>query len=195
VQEHVFDPFFTTKPAGVGTGLGLSICHRIVSELQGSIAVESAPGEGSLFRVTLPASERPITREPKAPRPSQKPARKRVLLVDDEVLITKTLKMLLDDYDVTIANCGADAVGHLGRESFDVVLCDVMMPDMSGADVYRYVLGEKPELAKRFIFMTGDALRSFAVGLPVDEGAWLEKPFAGETVLAALERVLAAGAG
>ena len=191
VQEHIFDPFFTTKAVGVGTGLGLSICHRILSQLQGSIAVLSAPGEGALFRVELPGAARPAPPPHAVLRHERAPAQARVLLVDDEVLITKTLKMLLEDYAVTTANGGLEAIRLLSTQDFDVVLCDVMMPDVTGIDVYRHVREARPDLAKRFIFMTGDSLTSLASGLPTDEGAWLEKPFAGDTVLAALARVLA----
>ncbi len=156
--EHlprIFDPFFTTKPAGTGTGLGLPICHSIVSAAGGTIDIESERARGSRVRVVLPfarASARPAAR---GEEPSL-PPRRRVLVVDDEPAVARALgRMIGDVHDVRIANDGDEALALIGREHFDVVLCDVMMPRVSGIDVYERVRASHPQLAGRFVLVTG----------------------------------------
>jgi CheY-like chemotaxis protein len=185
-REHlgrIFDPFFTTKPVGVGTGLGLWICQGIVSSLGGQISAENTPGGGAVFRVLLPAATGPADEHSPIRRPSPPPPtapRLRVLIVDDEVAIGRTLAIgLADDFEVATAESGRQALELLGAEDrFDVVLCDLMMPEVSGMEVYERVAERWPRLATRFVFVTGGAFteraRAFVerVGAPV-----LEKPF------------------
>ncbi len=184
--EHlarIFDPFFTTKPVGVGTGLGLWICQGIVSSLGGQIVAENTPGGGASMRVVLPAAPGTSSDDTPAPRPAHVPSgapRLRVLVVDDEVAIGRTLAIgLADEFEVSTATSGRLALELLARDArFDVVLCDLMMPDISGMDVYERVAEQAPALASRFVFVTGGAFtersRTFVerVGAPV-----LEKPF------------------
>jgi PAS domain S-box-containing protein len=193
--EHlarIFDPFFTTKPVGVGTGLGLWICQGIVTALGGQITAESTPGGGASFRVSLPAVPEghvQIEPTPRAPAALVGSPRLRVLVVDDEIAIGRTLAIgLADEFDVVTATSGREALELLaGTPPFDVVLCDLMMPEVSGMDVYERVAEIAPHLATRFVFVTGgaftDRARAFVerVGAPV-----LEKPFE----LAALPAVL-----
>ena len=181
--DRIFDPFFTTKPVGVGTGLGLWICQGIVTALGGHVAVESPPGGGATFRVVLPAAPTDtltstLTTPPEA---AALPARRlRLLVVDDEIAIGRTLAIALsDELEVATATSGRHALELMtGGGPFDVVLCDLMMPDVSGMDLYEQVVERYPALATRFVFVTGgaftDRARAFVeqVGLPV-----LEKPF------------------
>jgi len=185
ILDRVFDPFFTTKPVGVGTGLGLWICQGIVTSLGGHITAESKPGGGATFRVLLPsattveqASSEPPRIAPAAP-PREK--RLRLLVVDDEIAIGRTLAIALGDvFDVSTATSGREALALIegGEREFDVVLCDLMMPDVSGMDVYERVVVHAPSLARRFVFVTGgaftDRARAFIerVQTPV-----IEKPF------------------
>jgi PAS domain S-box-containing protein len=166
LQSRVFDPFFTTKDVGGGMGLGLSISSGIVNAYGGSISVKSKVGEGSVFRVVLPAATAPLPAA-KTPIPLQtaKPqpapgARLRLLVIDDEPMLTRVLKEILSEsYDVTVLNSGREAITLLceGQSRFDVILCDLMMPEVGGADVYAEVTTKRPDLARRFIFMTGGA--------------------------------------
>ncbi|MBI2394132.1 MAG: response regulator [Deltaproteobacteria bacterium] len=156
IAGRIFDPFFTTKAPGFGTGLGLSICHRIVTQHGGEIRVEN--DHGTLVRVTLPAA----LEEPARPGSStgdDAPVRRRLLVVDDEPALLLTLHCLLDaDHDVVTAAGGREALGHMLEDPpFDLVLCDLAMPDLDGPDLYDQVRRRRPELADRFVFMTGGA--------------------------------------
>jgi PAS domain S-box-containing protein len=184
--EHlarIFDPFFTTKPVGVGTGLGLWICQGIVSSLGGQISAENLADGGASLRVVLPAD--PDSPHDDTPAPRQQYVRSgaprlRVLIIDDELAIGRTLAIgLADEFEVSTAESGRQALEILESDRrFDAVLCDLMMPDISGMDVYDRVTEKSPELAARFVFVTGGAFtersRTFVerVGAPV-----LEKPF------------------
>ncbi|MCP3136836.1 PAS domain S-box protein [Pyxidicoccus xibeiensis] len=181
VMDRIFDPFFTTKPVGVGTGLGLSICHSIISGLGGDITVESEPGKGTTFRVMLPTTEP----EPRAaPAPAEARAAKgsrkgRVLVVDDEPAVGRVLQRILREHQVEVANSGRQALELLGRgPEPDAVLCDVMMPDLTGRDVYEAVRREHSGLEGRFVFVSGGAFttgaREFLGSIP---NLLLEKPF------------------
>jgi PAS domain S-box-containing protein len=184
--EHltrIFDPFFTTKPVGVGTGLGLWICQGIVSSLGGHIWAENAPGGGASLRVVLPADPDRPGQDTPPPRPTylrSDAPRLRVLVIDDELAIGRTLAIGLgEEFEVSTATSGRQALDLLAGDAlFDVVLCDLMMPDVSGMDVYERVAERSPDLASHFVFVTGGAFtersRAFVerVGAPV-----LEKPF------------------
>jgi PAS domain S-box-containing protein len=188
VKARVFEPFFTTKPIGVGTGLGLSICHGIVHGLGGSIDVESRPGEGTRIRLRLPASGR-ARQTDAVPRPRGAPLRRgRLLVVDDNERVAHSFAMRLSDHDVEISldpRAAADRV--LGGDSFDVIFCDLMMPAMTGMDLYAVIARERPKQAERMVFVTGGAFtpaaRDFVARVP---NAVLEKPFDEEKLTAVL---------
>jgi len=154
----IFDPFFTTKPVGEGTGLGLSICHGIVTSLGGEIRVQSRPGEGALFQVVLPpASEAPS--EKVTPLPALAGPRGRILVVDDEPLVAKGLVRLLSgEHDAEAVTSARAALARLlAGEHFDLVFCDVMMPEMSGSDFWEALGRQAPALQQRVLFVTGGA--------------------------------------
>ena len=181
VVERIFDPFFTTKPVGEGIGLGLSICHGIVANLGGEIQVESAPGRGSTFRVLLPASTRVHVDDPsRPPRPALPPRRARVLLVDDEANLRTSLAQILGaEHEVREVGSGAEVLEllHAG-ERYDVLLCDLMMPEMSGIDLFDAIERLDAAQARRVIFLTGGAFtpraQEFMARVP---NTRLEKPF------------------
>jgi two-component system cell cycle sensor histidine kinase/response regulator CckA len=184
---RVFDPFFTTKPVGVGTGLGLPICRGIVQTHGGEINVDSKPGHGATFTLTFPASKL----SPIVPRKSDRtpvesvPVRERgrVLVVDDESVVAHTLKVLLQgEHDLVVAQSGAEALELLGRSgepaSYDAILCDLMMPGMTGMELFEVLRREHPALAGRVVFMTGGVsmlrVSEFLESVP---NAKFEKPF------------------
>ncbi len=180
--RRLFDPFFTTKPVGVGTGLGLSICKGIVTSLGGHIDVESEPGKGTTFRVVLPPSARErsdaVALAPRVPRVGR---RGRVLVIDDDVAIGLSLRVALaDEHDVIVTASGREALELLRQDdAFDVVLCDVMMPDMTGLEVHEALVAEgHAEVAERIVFVTGGAFAP-RMGEFLDRlaNARLEKPF------------------
>jgi len=157
VLATVFDPFFTTKPVGSGMGLGLSICHSIVAGFGGEIAVRSEVGKGSTFSVTIPLAEAEVAIEPAAPsRPAARP-RGRVLIVDDDALVAASLRRVLAGHEVELAHRGQDALARLAAARYDVVLCDLLMPELTGMDIYDRVQKERPEVLDRMVFMTGGA--------------------------------------
>jgi PAS domain S-box-containing protein len=175
---HVFDPFYTTKPVGAGTGLGLSICHGIVSSYGGSIEVESEEGSGALFRVTLPAAkiEQPA---PSEPRPAIPERVGRLLAIDDEELMLQVLRRALKAHTVVSTTSAREALERLARgEEYDIIFCDIMMPEMTGVAFFEELLRSAPEAARRVIFMTGGALtvkvEDFLASVP---NRRLDKPF------------------
>jgi PAS domain S-box-containing protein len=194
---RLFDPFFTTKPKGLGTGLGLSICHSIVRAHAGRIEVETSPGEGSCFRVLLPGGA--PRGEQEAPRPTPSPAggqRGHVLVVDDEPRVCDALVRLIGaEHDLRAVTSSWTAL-ELFRagERFDAVLCDVMMPEMTGVQLHRAVAELAPEQARRFAFMTGGVFSGEARRLLEQSGRpVVPKPFDREALLACL-RALCEGA-
>jgi signal transduction histidine kinase/ActR/RegA family two-component response regulator len=196
VMPRIFDSFFTTKPAGVGTGLGLSISREIVRSAGGEITAENVPGGGALFRVRLPAvAELPGGELHASPLPSRH--RYRLLAIDDEVLLLKAYRrMLVEHHDIELAYSGAEALSLLDRDrGFDVILCDLQMPEMSGADVYRTVAERWPGLEQRFIIITGGAFSSEARRF-IEEGTvtCVNKPFQLDEILEIIERRAAASA-
>jgi CheY-like chemotaxis protein len=161
--ERIFDPFFTTKASGVGTGLGLAICHKIVAELGGLIEVESEVGKGTLFRLELPAARESQTLKVKTARPVSA-HRARVLVVDDEPAVGRALQRILrEQLDVVPLTSAKEAIRRIeGGEVFDVILSDLMMPDVNGMQFYQRILRLAPDLARRMVFVTGGAFTTAA---------------------------------
>jgi len=160
ILARIFDPFFTTKPEGVGTGLGLWICKGILGGLGGEISVESELGRGSTFRVTLPAAavDEPSERAERAPAEAQRRA-ERVLIIDDEPMILGALRRALGaEYRVTCLSDGREALARFAAgERYDVILCDLMMPDTTGMDLHAAIDRLAPGQGQRMIFVTGGA--------------------------------------
>ncbi len=179
VRGRIFDPFFTTKPVGVGTGLGLSISHGLVTALGGAMTVESDPGKGTVFRVELPALRAPSTsRPPRVERPSVQ--RARLLVVDDEEMICLTLgRILAHAHDVVTTTRPRDALVRIQQgERFDLILCDLMMPELSGMDLYSALKSASPDQASRMIFLTGGAFTPKAQAFVEEsDNPCVEKPF------------------
>jgi two-component system cell cycle sensor histidine kinase/response regulator CckA len=163
VLSRIFDPFFTTKSPEKGTGLGLSVCYSIVRQHGGEIRVESRPGVGSKFTVSLGlVAEVPLFADRKNPANAFiQPAKAnglRVLVVEDEVVLRRLLQELLRSRfgcHVEIATNGVEAMAAIEQSSFALVLADIRMPEMSGTELYLRVREMRPELARRFIFVTG----------------------------------------
>jgi PAS domain S-box-containing protein len=185
VIGRIFDPFFTTKPVGEGSGIGLSICRSIVTALGGEITVESQQGTGTRFRVLLPPGAEQAGPVLMPPAPRELASRLRVLVIDDEPLIGQVITSLLAGHLVVSEISARMALDRLQRgESFDWILCDLMMPEMTGMDLYDAL---EAAVQERVIFITGglysDRAREFLQRVP---NRRLFKPFDVETLLAAL---------
>ena len=185
---RVFDPFFTTKPVGVGTGLGLSIAHRIVRELEGEIQVESVHGRGTRITLSLPAAPAAASIAPpveSVPPFSSDRFRARVLVIDDEPAILRAFKRVLFSHEVVIATSGPEAIKLCEGAAFDAIFCDVMMPEMSGVEVYRRIRELHPGQEHKLVFMTGGAFTEPAAHfIESVANPKLKKPFTGTSVRA-----------
>jgi two-component system cell cycle sensor histidine kinase/response regulator CckA len=155
----VFEPFFTTRAHQGGTGLGLSISREILEGYGGSITLHSQAGRGTTVRVELPAAnEADALQSTRSQRTSEPPAdRCRVLVVDDEKMVCTFIQSALAEHDVRIFTDPAEALLELGDEPIDLVLSDYLMPGLTGAEFYRRLRAQRPELAARFVLMTGAA--------------------------------------
>ena len=138
VLPHIFDAFFTTKAATTGTGLGLAICHRIIADHGGEISVESRVGVGTVFRTLLPSANREVVEPAAAPAEGVTGRRGRILAVDDEPMLCVVIEKILGgDHEVTTVTSAKEALRRLtSGERFDLILCDLMMPEMTGIELY-----------------------------------------------------------
>ncbi len=176
---RLFEPFFTTKPPGEGTGLGLAIARGIVTEHGGTVTVESEPGKGATFLVTLPVTETAPTPTAVAP-PRDMPAGLRILVVDDEAPMREMMAEALATRGgrVETAGSGEQALELLTRLPVDVLVLDVKMPGMSGPDLWSRLNGTNPALARRSVFCTGDVVRDDVRAFLAETGcAVVTKPF------------------
>jgi signal transduction histidine kinase/DNA-binding NarL/FixJ family response regulator len=202
IIPRIFDPFFSTKPAGSGTGLGLSVAYGIVQEFGGEISVESKLGRGAKFTVEFPVAigERLSIRErtpriritERKMRPIQ---RARVLVIEDEPSVAQLIADVLGEEGHAVETV-LDGVQGLNRAitgDFDLVMCDLKMPEMNGQAIYRQLAAKDKKMLKRFVFVTGDTLSRHTMEFLDASGVpFLAKPFLVEELRAIVHRVMAA---
>ena len=197
LQRRIFEPFFTTKPQGMGSGLGLPLCRNIIEGHEGTIHLSSRPGHGTTVRVTLPVatSHVPSPQVPPEPAPSLQAPGGAILLIDDEPSVQRALRRLLhrSGYDISTAANGQEGLAALAVHAYEVILCDMRMPDLDGPGFYRELEQRSPHLLSRIIFLTGDVLSPEAQAFfdHVDN-ARLDKPFRAQEVRRVIQQVLAA---
>ena len=178
-QGRIFDPFFTTKEMGRGTGLGLASAYGIIKNHGGMIQVESEKGEGSIFTIYLPASEKGVS---DASRPPEEILRgkERILLVDDEELVLDVGRQLMEKlgYRVVLARGGEDALATyaLEKERIDMVILDMVMPDMGGGEIFDRLKAMNP--AVKVLLSSGYSIDGEASEI-LDRGCdgFIQKPF------------------
>jgi len=188
VLDRLFTPFFTTKPHG--TGLGLSITRRIAQDLHGDIEVESTPGAGTTFRVRLPAASQvpPAATPSKAARTSA-----RVLVVDDDAAVGAAIqRSFRGRHETKVVTSAAAALALIERgQEFDVILCDVTMPNMNGPQFLAALEKTRPDLASRLALMTG-GLSNHPSQQGLRDGMrnpLVDKPFELSTLLALVDKL------
>lgn len=209
--SRVFDPFFTTREAGEGQGLGLSVCYGIVREHGGAIRARNRDMGGAAFEVELPvASDAFMAQEAPAARPAaavhapprdneDAPAtvlerKRRALVVDDEDSNAALVRRALDQagYEVESTTLSRRALVMIERAPYDVVIADVRMPELSGPELFTRACQIRPEMAGRFIFITGDIdgedTRQF---LERSRCSYFMKPFNLERLTAAVDLLVA----
>lgn len=202
-KKRIFDPFYTSKAQGRGTGLGLSTVYGVVSQARGSIDVESVAGEGTVFRLYFPAAVRPETVPPdengtgeaetECAEPSEPRGGETVLLVEDEAGVRALAETILKQlgYVVLVADCGAAAIAifESSGAGTDVLLTDVIMPQMSGGELAHRLRAKNPHL--RVLFMSGytdDMIASH--GALAGETQLIQKPFTAEALRRKLRDIL-----
>lgn len=190
VQDRIFEPFFTMGASEEGTGLGLTIARDAVKSIGAEIALDSAVGRGTKFIVSIPlrTPSKEKERAPSDPGPADVVWRPRLLVVDDEEILLRTFKRQLSmRWDVDTARTGPDALEQIAENSYDAILCDVMIPGMSGTSIYMELTSRYPNIVRRIVFMTGGTFgqREKAVleNLP---NVVVEKPFDMKTLEAML---------
>ncbi|HXG87205.1 MAG TPA: ATP-binding protein [Vicinamibacterales bacterium] len=174
--SKIFDPFFTTRGVGEGTGLGLSVCYGIVREHGGLIRGENRDVGGAIFTIELPVTadsqeQRDVFDQalPAGTARNENPAdsllepvaanrKARILVVDDEDSNATLVRRALDQagYDVESTTLSRRALVMIERTAYDVVIADVRMPELNGQELYSRVCQIRPEMSRRFIFITGD---------------------------------------
>lgn len=186
-RARLLEPFFSTTSSRLG--LGLPIAHGIVARAGGTLSYETAEGVGTTFRVELPAAPR------SEPSGTSAPLRARVLVVDDDAAVLRAVARLLSQqHDVVALQDPEEALEHIRAGArFDVVFCDVLMPVLSGPDLYAQVLPLWPGAAQRFMFMSGgvldEAIRARLAAVP---NPLLEKPVAGRQLRELVQRLVGA---
>jgi ligand-binding sensor domain-containing protein/CheY-like chemotaxis protein/two-component sensor histidine kinase len=187
VLPRIFEPFFTTKAVGVGTGLGLSICHSYVQTMGGDIHVRSEVRRGTTFEVVLPAvaENAPAEGAASVSPGSGSAVRGRLMIIDDEAMLTASLsRMLAPDHEVVAYTSARLALEQLrAGERYSLILCDLMMPEMTGMELYETLARELPAQAQRMVFITGGAFTEAARGfVETTSRPCLDKPFEPEVL-------------
>src|SRR4051812_18882791 len=190
-QARIFEPFFTTKGAQ-GNGLGLSMVYGIVRRHGGEISVQSAAGEGTVLTLAFPTAEGPAAGASAARRRGA-PRALCVLVVDDEPMLATMLERMLtaDGHLVTSCTDGEQALQHVGRGQFDLVLTDLSMPEMNGWEVARAIRSGRPDQPIAFLTGWGQQLDEAQMAA-LDVRYVLAKPFRREDLRQLVPRAAAA---
>ena len=175
-RQRAFEPFFTTKPLGEGTGLGLATIYGIVSQTGGYIALQSEQGIGTTFELLLPRAAALASIDTPTLAPTRRGGSERILVVEDEAVVRELTRLLLsgEGYTVTVAADGEQALALAREHSFDLVITDMVMPNMSGTVLAQHLMNERPD--RPIIFISGYAHDVSGGELRAGEG-FLQKPY------------------
>jgi PAS domain S-box-containing protein len=183
IARRIFEPFFTTKPQGSGTGIGLSFSHGVVEAHGGNLLLENGD-KGAAFLIELPVNPAP---EPAAVTPVGRTAAQvgRAMVVDDEPELADSLARFLEreGYGCTVVNSGREAIELARTEEFDIILSDLRMADVDGPMLLKWLSSNRPRMASRLGYVTGDTLGPAAVRFLGDAGRpFIEKPFSRQSI-------------
>jgi CheY-like chemotaxis protein len=190
-------PLFDLSSATRQRRLGLAVSEELIRAMGGTLEFESSRHPGSIARVRLPAltaPPSPVSRPaPVKSVPTRRAERVCVLVVDDEPLMCELILDLIgDEYDIATFTDSRAALASILDGSFDVIFCDLMMPGLSGNELYERVLTQRPELASKFVFISGgaftDRAREF---LETTQLPQVQKPFTRKALVNAIESLLA----
>ncbi|MDG1484066.1 MAG: response regulator [Myxococcota bacterium] len=162
LRDRIFEPFYTTRSPGNGSGLGLPLARDILRRHGGDLKLSSKPGELTCFELNLPADTQ-LNANPVQHTSAQRPQAGRVLLIDDDPMVRQTLsqQLLRSGLETAIAADGLEAMAVLSRDTrFDVILCDMMMPELDGCGFYAALRLQHPDLCQRVLFYSGATLPS-----------------------------------
>ncbi|PYN05257.1 MAG: hypothetical protein DME07_00595 [Candidatus Rokuibacteriota bacterium] len=195
--RQVFDPFFTTKPVGEGTGLGLSLCIGIIEAHDGRMTVENVSTSGARFTIQLPIGQH-VGAVEVTPSGGGRARPADILVIEDEPALRSVFVevLTLQGHRTVAAATGHAALESLARDTYDVVMLDLRLPDIDGEAVWQWIARHRPALAERVVFMTGDMLTPGShrflqeAGRPV-----LPKPVAMGELYRMVDTVLEAHAG
>ncbi len=211
IAAHIFDPFFTTKPAGQGTGLGLSIVKEIIEEYDGTVRLGSSRGPGATFQIQLPAADAaalsrqkprlipaPSERVEPVPRPATRSAEprkhgKHILVVEDEPTVAQLIADVLreEGHRVETLLDSREGLELAQRQSYDLVICDLKMPQLDGRAFYAALESSGNPLQRHILFVTGDTLAPHTMEfLEAHHLPFVAKPFLVEELKRAVERAI-----
>ena len=181
LSERIFEPFFTTKAVGFGMGMGLSITRNVLQSMGGTIDIRYSSPEGTAFVVTLTPAEEALEVADRDRASAQRAKRSdsvlKILIIDDEEQVLRYLSASLSHHDVNTQTRGHEAIEAIAEDEFDIIVCDLMMPEMTGMEVHAELKDRHPAAADRMLFMTGgvfvEEAKDFLGALP---GRWIEKP-------------------
>lgn len=199
VRSKIFDPFFTTHRTSGGSGLGLTICLVIVKEHGGTIEAQTSPINGARFRILLPSQRDAAASEKSSNRPTRGCLKGRtILVVDDEAGIRELVEhgLAARGAAVDAVETGEEAWKRMMSRSYDLILCDANLGDVSGAGLFERITGSKGFQSPRFVLMTGELLEAYQVSAWERKGVRaLQKPFQLSELVAVLEEFLSAPTG
>jgi CheY-like chemotaxis protein len=192
-KAHIFEPFFTTKEVGKGTGLGLATVYGIVKQSGGFIWVESAPGKGTTFEIYLPHGQGAKVDDVEKAKPAAiQRGKETILVVEDEAAVRELACEFLKSagYSVLEAKNGAEALETIARNTTTIhlVLADMIMPKMGGAELAERLKKERPDL--KVLFMSGYSEHAGEESGQISPQAILTKPFSIAALIGRVREVL-----
>ncbi|HPM75820.1 MAG TPA: 7TM diverse intracellular signaling domain-containing protein [bacterium] len=192
-KERIFEPFFSTKAINKGTGLGLSTVYGVVKQNDGFINVYSEPGQGTTFRIYLPRSQEEPGQVHQVNKAAAPTGTELVMVVEDEMMVRSLVRKVLmrHGYQVLMANNGEEALALMDRlgRPIDLLLTDVVMPQMNGKDLYRQLVGRQPHL--KVLYMSGYTEDVIAHHGVLERGTrFIQKPFSIDVLLQEVRAIL-----